>query len=562
MALQVSLFFLIYTVVGFIAILLAGYSWDRRKVAGGIYFTLLMFAVAEWSTTLALEMLSPDIPSKIFWGRLQYVGIVGCAPLWLLFVAGYTRSDQWTRNWKAATIWIVPALVLGLVASNEWHGLIWSKITPVITDGFLVLVYENGPGALFSAAYSYLLVIVSCTLLVFAMFRCSAIYRRQIWVLLCCTLIVMIGDVVDLAGFNPLPGVDLTPIALGAAGILIFEGAIRYRLLDLAPVVYNNLYTTMNVGIIALDPAGRIIEFNPAAQRFLSLPGDAMGRGLAGIVPAIAPLLEIEGNDAVLRNEWGVQSGDTKKTFEVYVSALPDCNEQTYGRLLMFIDITGCKTAEEELVQANHKLNILSSVTRHDILNKLSVIDAYQDLCTERISDKIALEYLQKQRETSTMIRDQIEFTNYYERIGVKDPSWFDLRTIVLDAVASTSPRNLAINVDFGRIAVYADPLIGKVFSNLIDNTARHGGNVTKGTVSAYETGDGLVIVYGDNGNGIPAGEKEKIFLRGYGSHTGLGLFLIRGILAITGITIRENGAEGKGARFEMVVPAGKYRMG
>jgi len=65
-----------------------------------------------------------------------------------------------------------------------------------------------------------------------------------------------------------------------------------------------------------------------------------------------------------------------------------------------------------------------------------------------------------------------------------------------------------------------------------------------------------------DDGTGIPPGEKEKIFERGYGKNTGMGLFLSREILAITGISITGNGEPGKGARFEIRVPPGKFRKG
>ncbi|MCX6699857.1 MAG: ATP-binding protein [Methanomicrobiales archaeon] len=69
------------------------------------------------------------------------------------------------------------------------------------------------------------------------------------------------------------------------------------------------------------------------------------------------------------------------------------------------------------------------------------------------------------------------------------------------------------------------------------------------------------VIVCEDDGVGVQADEKERIFERGFGKNTGLGLALSREILDITGITIREVGEPGKGARFEMVVPKGAWRM-
>jgi signal transduction histidine kinase len=60
---------------------------------------------------------------------------------------------------------------------------------------------------------------------------------------------------------------------------------------------------------------------------------------------------------------------------------------------------------------------------------------------------------------------------------------------------------------------------------------------------------------------GIPVDEKEQIFERGSGKNTGMGLFLAREILTITGITIQETGEPGKGARFEMTVPKDAYRI-
>jgi signal transduction histidine kinase len=69
-----------------------------------------------------------------------------------------------------------------------------------------------------------------------------------------------------------------------------------------------------------------------------------------------------------------------------------------------------------------------------------------------------------------------------------------------------------------------------------------------------------MIITYSDDGAGIPGEMKEKVFLQGFGKHTGLGMYLARAILSITGITIRETGEPGKGVRFEMVVPERAYR--
>jgi len=69
------------------------------------------------------------------------------------------------------------------------------------------------------------------------------------------------------------------------------------------------------------------------------------------------------------------------------------------------------------------------------------------------------------------------------------------------------------------------------------------------------------MVIYKDNGEGIPVEYKEAIFERKFFKHTGFGLFLSRTILGITGMKIRETGEPGKGAKFEIIVPMGAYRF-
>ncbi len=109
-------------------------------------------------------------------------------------------------------------------------------------------------------------------------------------------------------------------------------------------------------------------------------------------------------------------------------------------------------------------------------------------------------------------------------------------------------------------VEIFADPLIEKVFSNLIENALRYGETATTITFSLKQDGEAYTLLCEDDGVGIPADEKEKIFTYAHGMNTGLGLFLAREILAITGITIRETGTPGSGARFEILCPATTIR--
>lgn len=234
-----------------------------------------------------------------------------------------------------------------------------------------------------------------------------------------------------------------------------------------------------------------------------------------------------------------------------------------YGDLIYAAarDITDRIQAEQATVQANKKLNILSSITRHDILNKITALYAYLDISRDVCTTQSQCEHIDKEIEIIQALQRQVEFTKYYQDIGVREPLWHDVGDVFRTAVSQISLPTITIDVACDSMLVFADPLIEKVFYNLIENSIRHGEHVTAIRLSAQKTGTGYSLLYEDNGVGVPDEIKGKLFQRGFGKHTGFGLFLSREILAITGITITENGEPGKGVRFEIAVPAEAVRI-
>ncbi len=109
--------------------------------------------------------------------------------------------------------------------------------------------------------------------------------------------------------------------------------------------------------------------------------------------------------------------------------------------------------------------------------------------------------------------------------------------------------------------AVYADDMLEKVFYNLTENAVRHGKKISEIRFWYEKFSDNLVIICQDNGIGIPPGDKDKIFKEGFGKNTGIGMFISKEIPDITNMTISETGIYGEGARFEIVVPKGVYRL-
>ena len=226
------------------------------------------------------------------------------------------------------------------------------------------------------------------------------------------------------------------------------------------------------------------------------------------------------------------------------------------------IDITDIRHAEEALAVTSRKLNLLSSITRHDINNQLLTLNGFLGLLHEDVPDPRHERYFTRMTTAIDQITAMIQFTKLYEQIGVEAPVWQDCCTLAGPAVQQAPPGKVRVKNDLPtETEVFADPLIAKVWYNLVDNAVRHGGKITTMRFSSQEKNGDLILTCEDDGDGVMAEDKERIFDRGFGKNTGLGLTLAREILAITGITIRETGEPGTGARFEMTVPKGAWRM-
>jgi PAS domain S-box-containing protein len=228
---------------------------------------------------------------------------------------------------------------------------------------------------------------------------------------------------------------------------------------------------------------------------------------------------------------------------------------------LLKTEIQERKRYEDAIELANRKLNTLSSITRHDILNQITALGMYISLLKEIETDTTIREYVDKIESIIQLIQKQIRFTRDYQNIGTSSPHWQKLEHIIDNAITDLNLGKVALDVEIGPLEIYADLLLEKVFFNLLENSLRHGENVTRIRFSYRMEESGVSVIYEDNGAGIPFHAKEKIFKREYYRNTGYGLFLVAEILGITGLTIKETGEPGHGARFEILVPTNSYRM-
>jgi PAS domain S-box-containing protein len=336
---------------------------------------------------------------------------------------------------------------------------------------------------------------------------------------------------------------------------------------DLRTLVTRNdaILATIPDIIMEVDDNKRYTWANQSGLRFFG--DDVVGReadyyfeGEQDTYNKVRPLFD--GSGKIIHIEsWQRRKDGEKRLLSWQCKDIKDKQGRVVGALSSAHDITESMRAERALYEANHKLNIMTSITRHDINNQLVVLNGNLTLLEKKQTNDLSMEYLRKAKAATKLIYSMVQFTREYEEIGMQNAIWHDLKDLVSDASRDIILEEIRVVNDVpDGIEVFADPMIDKVFHNLIDNAVRHGGDVTAIRFHVEDNGGSHKIICEDDGDGISPDVKEKIFTKNFGDGHGLGLLLSREILAITGITIEVKDEEGKGARFEISIPADDWR--
>ncbi len=318
-----------------------------------------------------------------------------------------------------------------------------------------------------------------------------------------------------------------------------------------------------------IDASDRYLYINKTYEDAFGMKGsDVVGKTVEEVWPAATAAAFRKTDQQILASNEGIELIEVvpheggPREFLTFKFPVPDARGTSKVLGGVSIDITEQRRVEKALMQANKKLNLLGDVTRHDAVNQLSVLFAWLEIAKEVARDEPIQEHLARVGEAAKIIQRQLEFTADYQEVGVKQPEWINLADAVNRGIEGFDKGKVSLNIDLAGVQVFADSMLEKVFHNLVENALRYGEKVKRISISALETEEGLTVICEDDGVGIPADDKEKVFLRGFGKNTGFGLYMVREVLGITGMRIRETGVPGNGARFEMLVPAGNYRIG
>jgi PAS domain S-box-containing protein len=566
----------------------AFYVWRHRRASAGASLTVVLAAAGWWGFAYALELAATNLPTKLLWGDAKWLGVALLPPAWFAFTMQYTRRDRWVNRPVMAALAVPPVAVIVLLANPATHDLV-RYYPPSAADGPSRAIAQVGP--LFWPFLVYAdLVVWGCTaLFVWTLLRLSRLYWRQSVLLIVTLLLPILANLLHNLNVGPFGQVELTPFLLVLTGAVLVWGVFRFRLLDLAPIARSQIFQLMQDAVVVLDPYGRVVDANLAAERLLGQPaGHVVGQPLAQLVPGWATALSRAGGASISSDNSREEAIIAGRGYELTVSALPDRQGQPTGELLIARDVSQRRQAErdlrdslareqaaterlsaalrrehaaaEQLSDALERERTASQHLReldemkdaflqavsHDLRTPLTSVlgiaatldRGHQQLAVSEVRDLLG-RLAANARKLGRLLTNLLDLERLTQGNLDPDRQRVDLGELVSRIVKDAGPELVGtrlISVETAPVLIAVDaPKVERIVENLLANAARHTPAGTPVWVRVQAAAGGALMVVEDAGPGVPAEVRQAIFqpfrqgptITAHAPGSGIGLALV-----------------------------------
>jgi signal transduction histidine kinase len=561
-----------------IACLLLIRIWALRSTPGAYGLMISVASVAEWSLTYIMEITQTNMADKIFWAKMEYIGI-SFVVVGIFIFAMYYSGRGASLTFLRSILLLTPAILGFILAlTNESHHLIWTDIR--FTNGlpFGPLDTTHGVGFFVLTAFLYALILLTTISFFQIAIRGQGLYNYQARVMLAGMFFPWAANIIYISGLSPFPTIDLTPLALTFANVAISISFLRYRFMDIQPIAHSSVFNAMKDGVIVLDYKERIADINPVGTFIFQDTANVLGREIQSMLPewnewkSANPTGEIN-------QEIAFELGIEKLTFSLRTTSLFDRNGKRNGRVLLISDITELKRAEEQSKEASRlKTQLLASVG-HDLRAPLGAVIGYAEMLHDGTLGKVTTEQEKASSEILDSANQLLSFINNLVGQAQIETGKVVLREFPFDVEEIIGPLMSTLNFHAHKKGLlftqHIDPglpprIIGDQFwlrqivLNLVNNAVKF---TEKGTVSVRflrRGEDHWLIQVADTGVGIPVEAQKKVFeafeqvknpemIKQSGF--GLGLSIVAQLASLMSGTIELESEVNRGSKFTVVLP-------
>jgi PAS domain S-box-containing protein len=561
-----------------------------------------MAAIGEWTFTYALELAGQDLGTKLFFDQLEYVGIVATPVAAVTFALLYSGRGRWLLPTGLLALSLMPVATLVLLWTNPTHGLVQTSVTLDPAGPYPGLATTHGFWFWLHIGYSYALIAAALAILVATLLRSPQVYRSQVGAMLVGTLAPLLSNGAFLAGYTPVPHLDLTPFAFTITGTAMFLAFFRLRFLELVlglPFVARAvLVHELPDAVILLDPRGTIIEANRTAQRVLEhTASQLVGRSVDQVLPGGLAAASDGSLPQACHREVRLGPADAQRSYDLLVSPQYLGAQYLAGWTLVLRDITAyqeinrqlavalaeLRQTQEQVIQQErlHALGEMASGVVHDFNNALAIISWYLELL-ERLPLEQAVEPAQVRAYLTTMRVAVVDATSVVRRLrefyrprGADEPvQLIEVNALVRQTAELTQPRwqvqaqaegiRIALTTALGEVPpVSGNPAqLREVLTNLIFNAvdALPGGGTI--TITTEVQGEQVSVSVADDGIGMSEEVRrrclEPFFTTKGPRGSGMGLAVVYGIVWRHHGTLAITSALGHGTRVTLGLPASR----
>ncbi|MEX2565180.1 MAG: histidine kinase N-terminal 7TM domain-containing protein [Cyclobacteriaceae bacterium] len=550
------------------------------------YFLWLMMACFIYSIFYFLELLLVDPELKIAMMKIQYLGAVLFGPFTLLFTLHYTRNEISHNKQIMLILFLVPAINLILVGTNELHHLFYASFSLQYNGYFDLLVTEKGIFYWVHQGYTLTLLFISLGLLFLMIREVPPSESRQVFMVISGLSSPLLVYLWYLLGEVPYQ-IDPIPLGFLGTGIFVFLGLKRFKLFKIAPLAYRTLFDNLKEGVLVTDVAGEFVTCNLAANNTLGfniLDESNPLQAIAQHWPEISDMIQSPKKHVVL--EFVREYTGYNQWFLITKSQIMDQSQTEMGSIVLIRDVSQEKhyqfqieQSREEAESANKAKSEFLANMSHEIRTPLNGVIGFTELLSNTQlndqQDRYAKTALSSANALLDLINDILDLAKIeagktelnIQRVNLMEVLENIINVMSYHAHAKNLELILEVDDQLPEFVFLDELKLKQVLVNLLNNSlkfTRTGEVIFKienlgRSQETSESGPLLRFIILDSGIGIEGKKKQLIFdafsqadsstTKTFGG-TGLGLTISSKLLYLMGSQIKLESQAGKGSRF------------
>lgn len=477
-----------------------------------------MLNFAFWTFCNALELSGTTLDVKLFWANMQYFSYTTIHVLWLYMVLLFTGKKNWTKCKRILPLFIIPIIIIILVWTDRYHGLMRYGFSLKKIDGFSVIEKSYGPLYWLHPIYGYTIVLISIYIILRSAIVHKSIYRMQAIALLVSPLIAIIPSILYVFSLSPIQAFDVTPAFLGVSGILAIIGLYKYKLFDIIPIARDTAVDNINIGMIVFDNRDIVIDANVAAQKQLKKDIETLD-GFSG--KQVAKLFNvdwIELNEVkVLRGKMIFEKAVNDKYYEIELSEVVNKQRKKVGKVILIRDITENINSQNKIIKQSNQLAISKERERmaRDLHDDLGQILAYVNIQAQGIQNELADKKVESAIKNMTKLIEVSKIANNYLRKHIKNTRFIDFsERDFISTIKNTVEQFEKYNQAVVKLKISNKTFMEKlsdvkkinilyIMKEALNNIQKHSMKANSVFIALEENNKKLEMIIKDNGEGF-----------------------------------------------------------